>query len=111
MGRETLQNIRMSKRLRAMVAGTLLALAMAGCGEEGFPYTAKEMTDAEIECDAEFVGDVLEGTRRPSVAEDGTRYADNTECLREKLPELSDEQIENIWDTIEQARDAERDDE
>jgi hypothetical protein len=84
---------------RAAFVLAVTVVALAGCAGGGdIPYTSQQMTNADIKCDAEVLRDTLVGAASRSHAD----------CLRERLPKLSRQQVVHLTDTIEAARDAEQ---
>ncbi|KAA1421249.1 hypothetical protein F0U44_02755 [Nocardioides humilatus] len=90
--------------LVALVVG--LRLAQDG----GPPYTEDEMTSADIDCGTEAISKALAGASSrndPAVRAamlKSFHEGSNPDCLRRKLPELSDDEIENFSETLEEAR-------
>lgn len=84
-------------RIRWAVVPTvgLLAATFTGCGED-IPYTKMEMYEAQLHCEnsAYGAGDALAGRERDPDAE--------MECLRDELPELSDDQLNRLDHLIEE---------
>ena len=68
---------------------------------------------ADVDCDAEDLARALPGTTKPRKAVEDTLYEGSggklhEACIEDKLPKLSDEQVENFSDTVEEARKYER---
>jgi len=95
----------------AMVAlGVLLVVRLGG--EDAPPYTYSELSEADIECDAEDLAVALRGSQSPRDAvEDGFSAGGwsqaHYECIEDKLPELSEKEIDDFSDTMEKVRDYE----
>lgn len=78
------------------------------------PYTYKQLMFADIDCGAEDLSRALVGSTgindpsvRGSVA-NSLKSGAHPDCLAEKLPKLSRDQIEHFSDTVDEARAYER---
>jgi hypothetical protein len=98
--------------IRALIAGVVVLLLVAGGAfwltrdGDDFPYTSQKMTDAQIDCAGEYVAAATPSEQRQAVAESFS--SDNLQpCLRDKLPELTRDQVEDIDDLIAERRSAE----
>lgn len=90
------------------IAGAVL-VGIKVFGENNPPYTYRQLMFADVDCDAEDLARALPGTTNPRQAVEDTLYEGSggklhEDCLKEKLPQLSDEQVENFSDTVEEAR-------
>jgi hypothetical protein len=94
-------------RQSVVVILAVAALTLTGCSDgDEFPYTSQQMTNADIKCDGEMLDGTLVGAA-PRPGSDAWSEA-HVDCLRDRLPELSNQQITHLADTIAAAREYEQ---
>jgi hypothetical protein len=90
-------------RLAVAACLTAVVALTAGCGDDAPPYTHRQLVNADIECDADDLRAALVGTTSTDEAkgavEDGFSSV-HVDCLHEKLPALSDDQLAHFDDLV-----------
>lgn len=100
-------------KVTAALALAAALTALSGCSDEPeHPYTYRELVNADVECDAEALGEALNGTSSPNEAREdveGGFSSTDVDCLGDKLPELTDAQLDDWSDYVEEVQAAELD--